>query len=73
MWKAAQGLDSETNAFGLSIQEDVLERLFAFTGVRKTVTTRQIVTVSKGKSVTVGGRRIIADVARKKKGRNKVQ
>ena len=42
---SAQGLDSETNAFGLSIQEDVLERLFAFTGVRKTVTTRQIVTV----------------------------
>ena len=29
---SAQGLDSETNAFGLSIQEDVLERLFAFTG-----------------------------------------
>ena len=25
-------VDSETNAFGLSIQEDVLERVFAFTG-----------------------------------------
>ena len=44
------------HAFGLSIRKDELERLFAFTGVRKTVTTRQIVTVSKGKSVTVGGR-----------------